>query len=103
MMEVRRSFTRVFATPLVAVALSLAFAGQTQAATIHAASASRADVASAINSAAEGDTVTIPPGTSSWTSNLEIAKPITLQGAGPDATTLVDDVPRAGTGSKPLI
>ena len=55
----------------------------TKAATYTARSCNTADVQSAINSAAEGDTVTIPAGTCTWTSGVTISgKGITLAGAG---------------------
>src|ERR1700722_20672630 len=54
---------------------------RTEAGTINAASASLSDVVSAINSASDGDTVIVPPGTASWTSAITITKGITLQGA----------------------
>src|SRR4029077_2109155 len=41
---------------------------------------SAADVQAAINQAKDGDTITLPAGTLSWTSTLNIAKGITLQG-----------------------
>src|SRR5205807_1642349 len=55
----------------------------------------------------EGDTVTVPAGTASWTSTLSITKGITLQGATSissslsspvvtDKTIILDDVPRQG-------
>ncbi|MCL4785706.1 MAG: immunoglobulin domain-containing protein [Verrucomicrobia bacterium] len=60
---------------------------RTEAATINAASASQSDVASAINAASDGDTVIVPSGSGSW-SGLSIAKAITLQGAGTNATVI---------------
>src|ERR1043166_293844 len=51
------------------------------AATINAASASLADVTSAIALANDGDTVVVPAGNASWTSVLTITKGITLMGA----------------------
>ena len=60
--------------------------------TINANSASQSDVAAAIASAADGDTVTIPGGTASWTRTLQIKKGITIQGAGVGATIIKDGV-----------
>ena len=74
--------------------LTLNVLSQADAATINATSVSFADVASAIALAADGDTVVVPAGTASWTSILLITKGITLQGAGNDATVILDDVPR---------
>jgi hypothetical protein len=53
-----------------------------QAATITAASTAQRDVAAAVASAQDGDTVVIPAGNSTWTSALTITKAITLQGQG---------------------
>ena len=51
--------------------------------TINAASCNSADVQTAINSASEGQTVSIPAGTCTWTSGVSISgKGIVLQGAG---------------------
>src|SRR5882724_7452022 len=54
---------------------------QAEAATIKAASSSRADIGTAVAAAADGDTVTVPAGTASWTATLEVTKGITIQGA----------------------
>lgn len=67
-----------------------------EAATINAASASRADVGTAVTAAVDGDTVSIPAGTATWTSELEIAKAITLQGAGMDLTVIADGITDGG-------
>lgn len=63
-----------------------------RAATFPASSTSRADVATAIGLASNGDTVTIPAGTSDWTTTLSITKAITLQGAGVGQTIITDGV-----------
>jgi hypothetical protein len=67
---------------------------------INAASCSRADVQTAINTAVDGDRVLIPAGTCTWTTQvtLDPAKAITIQGAGIDVTTIIDNVPKAGGG-----
>jgi hypothetical protein len=69
---------------------------------------SEASVQACIRSAADGDIVTIPAGTFTWTSALNITKGITLQGqttitgagsANPlikDLTIVLDDTPRSG-------
>jgi len=69
---------------------------------------SAGDVQAAINQAKDGDTITLPAGTFSWTSTLKITKGITLQGqstitgAGTssptihDGTIIKDDTPRRG-------
>lgn len=63
-----------------------------RAATINAASPSRADVGSAYASASDGDTIAIPAGTATWTSGLTITKAITLQGAGIGQTIIRNNV-----------
>jgi hypothetical protein len=64
-----------------------------QGATIQAKSASLGDVRTALQSARDGDTVTVPRSTETWTTTLEVTKNITLQGAGPGLTVIVDAVP----------
>ncbi len=61
-------------------------------ATINAASASRADVGTAVAAASNGDTVVIPAGTATWTSMLAVSKAITLQGAGKSSTVIQDGI-----------
>jgi hypothetical protein len=73
----------------------------TTAAVITAKSVSFPDVAAAVGAATDGDTVTIPPGTESWTSTLVITKGITLQGGGDDKTVILDDVPTGGNRQLP--
>ncbi len=74
------------------IGVSLALLVEAKAATVTAKSVSLSDVSSAIGSAHDGDTVTVPAGTASWASTLTIAKGITLQGAGDDKTVIVDDI-----------
>ena len=92
-------------------ALLFAASGTAQAATINAASPSLVDVTTAIASAVDGDTVTIPAGTASWTTGLVITKGITLMGqtttnpvakTADDQTIILDDVVR-GPGGTPII
>src|SRR5262245_23526008 len=78
---------------LLAASTLLSHFGQIEAATINAKSGSLVDVSSAVASAKDGDTVTVPAGTAIWTSTLNIAKNITLQGAGVASTIIIDDVP----------
>jgi hypothetical protein len=59
-------------------------------ANVYAASASRADVQSAIDVAAAGDVVHIPSGTATWSTQVVIAKAITLRGAGVGSTVITD-------------
>src|SRR5712691_2761772 len=82
------------------------------AATWPSASVAEADVATAISNASDGDTVTVPAGTATWSSQLTITKNITLQGAGVGQTIINDNSPKSGsnphlvlamlTGDKPL-
>jgi len=76
----------------LAVFTLLGISWQVEAATITAASCSRTDVGNAVTSAVDGDTVQIPAGTCSWTSQLNISAAITLIGAGIDQTVILDDV-----------
>src|SRR5215218_1378957 len=64
--------------------------GHTEAAVIHARSASYVDVAAAVTLAANGDTVAVPAGTATWNTTLIINKAITLQGAGIGQTVILD-------------
>jgi hypothetical protein len=64
-----------------------------EAAIVNAASPSRSDVAAAVATAVAGDTIVIPPGTTTWTwpsggYGLEITKAITLQGSGVGSTII---------------
>src|SRR5437773_11038179 len=76
------------------VAATLIFAPSrlARATTINASSASQSDVAAAIASAADGDVLTIPGGTATWTRTLVVRKAITLQGAGVGSTIIKDAV-----------
>lgn len=66
--------------------------GSSKAATINAASASRADVGTAYTAASHGDTVVVPSGAVSWDTKLSIAKGITLRGAGVGQTIISNNV-----------
>jgi hypothetical protein len=89
---------------LLCVGLALWSAAPAGGAVVAAASPSLADVSAAVSSAAEGDTVTIPAGSATWTATMAVRKGITLQGAGAaaldDRTVIVDDV--AGGKSNPV-
>jgi hypothetical protein len=63
-----------------------------QAALIAAGSAARDDVAAAVDTAVEGDTVFIPSGMADWTNTLTVSKAITLRGAGIGKTIILDDI-----------
>ncbi len=55
---------------------------------ITAASAARADVASAISKAMDGDTVKVPAGKAIWTEGIGIGKNITVEGSGVSNTVI---------------
>ena len=74
-----RSALNLLPTAVIA-ALALVVSSAAQSAVINATSPSLADVTAAIRSAADGDTVTIPKGTTTWTSTINISKGITLIG-----------------------
>jgi hypothetical protein len=60
-------------------------------ATINAATCEQTAVSDAVNSASDGDTIVVPAGQCTWTTNLTITnKILTIQGAGIDQTTIVD-------------
>jgi hypothetical protein len=63
-----------------------------EAATINAASCSRSDVQSAIDSAGPGDTVVVPPGSATWTNSVSIDRGITLEGVGMDQTVITNAI-----------
>src|SRR6266513_6257673 len=78
-------------------------------ATVYNSDGSAASVQALHNAAHDGDTITVPAGTFSWTSRLNITKGITIQGqttisgagtANPiinDGTIIQDNTPRSGT------
>ncbi|MBA3353004.1 MAG: hypothetical protein H0U23_11410, partial [Blastocatellia bacterium] len=76
---------------LLAIGIWFASLHVVDAATITAKSASRADVGAAVSSANDGDTVTIPAGSATWTSTLTITKNISLIGAGEGQTTITSN------------
>jgi hypothetical protein len=84
------AFSLLLTTPVLPVFASL------QARTIQAVSAARSDVAGAIASAQDGDTVVIPAGTATWNTQIRVTKNITLGGAGQDKTIIYDNVPKNG-------
>ena len=96
------NLTRTFIVLLVSFA-SILFS-RAQAATITARSVSFTDVASAVGLAKDGDLVVVPAGTAGWTSTLTLAKGIQLEGAGNNATVILDNIPRTtGGGAVPII
>jgi len=85
-MSIHRSGKHALLLVLLIVALSSAY-GET----ILADSTSRSAVAAAISSANTGDTVVVPAGTSTWTSQIQFNKEIYLIGAGIDETVIIYD------------
>lgn len=65
---------------LIGLVLNVLSSSEGQAATINAASCSAAAVQTAINTAANGDTVVIPNGSCTWTSGITTSKQITISG-----------------------
>lgn len=81
---------------LLTIALLLSIC-EARGATIIAASASRADVGTAVASAAAGDTVQIPAGNVTWTNTLAFGpKALTLMGAGSNSTVITWVSPTQG-------
>ena len=73
---------------LASICLAAALATASHAATITASSGNPTDVQSAVNSAAAGDTVVVPAGSSTWASGVTISKSLILQGAGSSSTLI---------------
>jgi hypothetical protein len=67
------------------------------AATITVATCGSTDVATALNSARDGDTVAIPAGQCTWTTNVSTSKRVTIQGAGAGQTIITDGVNKSGS------
>ena len=89
---------------LTCVLATLLCSAHAFAATRTAASCSRNDVGAAVNSAVDGDTIVIPAGTCTWTSNLTITdKILTIQGAGMNSTILVDGLSKGNYPNIPQI
>ena len=65
------------------------------AATIAATTCGSTDVAKALKSASDGDTVAIPAGQCTWTANVSVSKRLTIQGAGIGQTVLIDGMDKA--------
>lgn len=77
----------------------LLFASEAQATTYVAASCSQADIAAAMALAtsgatgySDGDTVSVPAGTCTWTTAVTVSKNITIQGAGTASTIITCQV-----------
>jgi hypothetical protein len=81
---------RMFKLILGVLMLGLSFSSPTHAATRNAIDCSAPAVIAAINSAASGDTVQVPPGNCTWSSvtTLPTSKDLTLLGAGSGSTLI---------------
>lgn len=74
---------------LVLCSLFFIFSAEGNCATIAAKSPSQADVQAAVNSAGDGDTVTIPAGSATWSSTVNISnKGVSVVGAGKGNTII---------------
>lgn len=103
--HVRRSTPKLPVVALVSLAaiLLLAVSRLAGATTINANSASESDVAAAIASASDGDTVIIPAGTATWSHTLSVKKAIELHGAGIGSTIIKDGVQKGQTMNVALV
>src|SRR5713101_9780689 len=97
---------RIIVELLFAFLLSAFFNTEAQAKIINAASCNAGDVQNALNQAANGDTVAIPAGTCTWTTQVSWTAPanVVLRGAGSesvvgggDATVIIDDLDRTSS------
>lgn len=73
-------------------AIFIALVCSVRAATITAASPSRADVATAYAACSDGDILHIPAGAANWTTQLAVSKAITIEGSGVGQTYLTNAV-----------
>jgi hypothetical protein len=85
-------FAKIGISPSLAMSFLLGLFGRAEAGIVTARSASLADVSAAVASATDGDTVAVPAGMATWTSDLTISKAITLQGAGIGKTIILEDL-----------
>ena len=90
--------TRHVLSMLFVTVIGLAILSEANAATIQANSCSQSSTQSAVNSASNGDTVSVPAGNCTWTSTVTIpsSKRIALMGAGTDVTVITFS-PAGGT------
>ena len=63
---------------------------------IDAASCQFTDVSNAVAAASVGDTVQLAAGTNSWSQTLILSNGVSLEGAGTNATEIIDEEPRSG-------
>jgi hypothetical protein len=91
---------------LISILILIGFSGRCEA-TIYHSDGSAASVQALHNAALDGDTITLPTGTFSWTNRVTITKAITIQGqtttdtvngTANDQTNLVDNLVRVSGG-----
>jgi hypothetical protein len=87
-MNRKNSFSSFF---IASASALLLFPGAAAAATIETADCSQAAVQTAIDSAADGDTVVIVNGSCSWTGGISTDRQITLQGESVDGVTITHE------------
>lgn len=80
-----------FSCSLYLIILLITGAVSSRGSVINALSPALSDVTTAINSAADGDTVVIPAGTAAWTSGVGVSKAIKIVGAGSGRMIAYDD------------
>lgn len=81
---------KIFIAGILFMVSAITFPFSASAATINAASCSQADVQSAVNSSANGDTVMVPAGNCAWSSGVTLynAKGVSVIGAGVGLTNI---------------
>ena len=79
-------------TLLLLAFILYSFSVSRSGATIYHSNGSAASVRALHNSAHDGDTITLPVGTFTWTTGVTISKAITLEGAGIGSTIIMDNV-----------
>jgi len=90
--------TRTMFTLLFSIGILFALSPIAHAATINAATCNQADVQDKINLASDGDTVSIPAGTCTWSNPVRIGEvAMTVQGAGIDQTIIIDNMAKGAT------
>ncbi len=72
-------------------------------ATVYQSDGSAASVQGLHNAVLNGDTITLPAGTFTWSTQIHITKNITLAGAGPGRTIIYDNVSKSGRGDVPVL
>src|SRR6266576_6508282 len=71
-------------------AITLIWSAFSALATVYDSDGSAASVQGLQNAALNGDTITLPSGTFTWTTRVAISKAISLQGAGVGSTVVKD-------------